>query len=325
MAKKAHLKIVKKGYIAWNKWRDDNPKMLPDLSGANLSGANLKEANLIMTDLTEGNITGAYLYGTARDDWAIDGIKCDYIFWDQKGKNRVPKKRDFESEEFEKLYKQLPIIEYVFEKGFTPIDTFLMDRVVHDINKKHPEFELRLDSFHSRVKPRAIFTIIHKEYAGEAQTQIKEKYEAQIKALEAERDTLENCFRIAIQEPRIAIKRLEMTGDRYEMSGQAGVVGPHAHGHDMNFSQLLQMTSKIDLAKLADELSQLRKEMKSEPNTPERDASIGEIAAAEVAAKNERGPLALEHLKKAGNLALEIAEKISTTVAASAIKSSLGL
>ncbi|TES90080.1 MAG: pentapeptide repeat-containing protein [Desulfobacteraceae bacterium] len=380
MAKKAHLEILEKGCEAWNKWRDDNPKIVPDLSGAvlsfahlanadlsganlsganlmhtelicarlanadlsgaflwhanlveadlsgaDLSGADLRNANLVMTTLTEGNITGAYLYGTARDDWTIGDIKCDYIFWDLDQKNRVPKERDFESEEFEKLYKHLPTIEYVFEKGLTPIDAFLMDLVVHDINKKHPKFELRLDSFHSRVNPRAIFTIINKDYADEVQSQIKEKYEAQIKVLKAERDTLEDCFRMAIQKPHIAIKRLEMTRDKYHISGQAGAVGSHPHSHDMHFSQLSQMASEIDLAKLADELSQLRREMRNEADTPERDSSIGEIAAAEVAAKNAKGPQALEHLKKVGKRALELAEKIGTTVAASAIKASLGL
>lgn len=100
-------------------------------------------------------------------------------------------------------------------------------------------------------------------------------------------------------------------------------MGPHAH--DMNFIQLVQLASEIDLARLADELSQLRAKMKSEPDTPERDPSIGEVAAAEVAAKDGKGPQALEHLKKAGKRALEVAEKIGTTVAASALKSSLGL
>jgi uncharacterized protein YjbI with pentapeptide repeats len=41
--------LLKKGVAAWNKWRDENPDVCPDLSGANLMGANLRrKANLMM-------------------------------------------------------------------------------------------------------------------------------------------------------------------------------------------------------------------------------------------------------------------------------------
>ena len=200
-----------------------------------------------------------------------------------------------------------------------------MDQVVQAINEKHPEFELRLDSFHSRAKARAIFTIIREEYASEAVSQIREKYETQIKVIEAERNTLENCFRMAIQEPHIAISKLEMSGDKYEISGQAGAVGRYAHAHDININQLVKIVSEIDLPKLADELSKLRREMGNTADTPEHHLSTGEIAAAEIAAKNAKGPQALEHLKKAGKWAFEVAEKIGTPLASSALKSALGL
>ena len=231
-----------------------------DLSEANLAKVHFTEAILILVNLTKGNLTGAKLYGTARDDWIIDDIKCDHIFWDMNGKNRFPQERDFEAGEFEKLYKQLPTIEHVFENGFTPIDAFLIDQVVEAINEKHPEFELRLDSFHWRVNPRAVFSVIQREYADKASRQIEERYQNQIKVLEGKYDTLKHCFRMSIQEPRIAIGRLLMKGDDFEISGQAGAVGSHSYAHDMNFNQSVEMASKIDLVKLSDELSQLRQE-----------------------------------------------------------------
>jgi hypothetical protein len=299
-----------------------------DLIGVNLSGADLIEANLIGANLKDANITGANLYGTARDDWKINGIKCDYLFWDQEGVNRIPKDEHFETGEFEELYKQLPTIEYVFEKGFTPVDAFVMDQVVQAINKKHPEFELSLDSFHSRVKPRAVFTVLHQKHADEAINQIKVNYERKIndlyEALEGERSRFDKLVTKLVEEPRIAIRVLEM-GDKYEIKGQVGAVGPGAHAHDMSFNQLWQKaSSEIDLIKLAEELEQLRLELRKEATTPEHDASIGEIAAAELAAKDDKGPKALEHLKKAGKWTLVVAEKIGTTVAATALKTALG-
>jgi hypothetical protein len=34
MANDAHVALLKKGVTAWNKWRDENPKIHPDLANA---------------------------------------------------------------------------------------------------------------------------------------------------------------------------------------------------------------------------------------------------------------------------------------------------
>ena len=135
------------------------------LSNADLYGADLRYAQLVRTDLTDANITAAYLYGTARDDWIIDGIKCDFVYWDPKPhlndskeeqeerwkrEHRVPEDRNFRPGEIEEFYRQLPTFEYYFEQRFTPLDPLIMDQVVQAINERRPEIELKLDSFHSR-------------------------------------------------------------------------------------------------------------------------------------------------------------------------------
>jgi hypothetical protein len=65
------------------------------IKGADLSGANLIGANLIRANLNNSVITGANLYGTARDDWKIEGVKCDYILWN-KEKIHFADSKDFE-------------------------------------------------------------------------------------------------------------------------------------------------------------------------------------------------------------------------------------
>ena len=142
------------------------------------------------TNLTNANITGVCLYGTARDNWKIDGIKCDYVYFDAEREERIPKDRDFEPGEFEELYRYLPTIDYYFENGFTPLDAVIMDKVVQAINEQHPEFELKLDSFHSRGQPHATFTVLHKEVADEALQQIASEYDTKIKVLEGQKEQL---------------------------------------------------------------------------------------------------------------------------------------
>jgi len=61
MAKQKHLKILKQGVEAWNKWREESRNIRPDLSDANLSGANLSGANLSRAILVRTNLSGANL------------------------------------------------------------------------------------------------------------------------------------------------------------------------------------------------------------------------------------------------------------------------
>jgi len=61
MANDEHVAILKKGAAAWNKWRDENPDIRPDLSGANLREAHLFKANLGGANLTEAHLSRAHL------------------------------------------------------------------------------------------------------------------------------------------------------------------------------------------------------------------------------------------------------------------------
>lgn len=114
-------------------------------------------------------------------------------------------------------------------------------------------------------------------------------------------------------------------GDKYDISGQTGAVGPNAHAHDINFNQIWnQVQGSIDLPKLVSDLSALRQQMKKEAVEPEHDIAVSEVARAEQAAKGGDGSKTLEHLKSAGKWALDIATKIGTSLAVEAIKASMG-
>ncbi|MBV9453271.1 MAG: pentapeptide repeat-containing protein, partial [Rubrobacter sp.] len=59
MADEAQLNILKQqGVTAWNKWREENLDVRPDLQQANLSGADLYQANLSGADLVGCSIYG---------------------------------------------------------------------------------------------------------------------------------------------------------------------------------------------------------------------------------------------------------------------------
>jgi hypothetical protein len=69
MAKPEHLAILRQGVIAWNKWREENPGIRPDLGGAglntdtynlhNFDHANFREANLAGTEIWSGSLNSS--------------------------------------------------------------------------------------------------------------------------------------------------------------------------------------------------------------------------------------------------------------------------
>lgn len=61
MANKEHLKILKQGVEVWNKWREDHPDVIPDLTGANLQEVNFLESDLEGTSLRDANLKNANL------------------------------------------------------------------------------------------------------------------------------------------------------------------------------------------------------------------------------------------------------------------------
>lgn len=114
-------------------------------------------------------------------------------------------------------------------------------------------------------------------------------------------------------------------GDKY-VAVQAGAMGPGAHAHDMNFNQVWnQLSNSIDLPSLSSELSKLRAKLKEKATDAEHDIAVGSLALAEQAAKKGDGSKTLEYLAKAGKWALDAATQIGTTVAAEAIKKSIGM
>jgi uncharacterized protein YjbI with pentapeptide repeats len=63
MSNPEHIEILKQGAKAWNKWRDENPKLEPDLKAADLMEVDLRKANLRYADLGFAELYLANLSG----------------------------------------------------------------------------------------------------------------------------------------------------------------------------------------------------------------------------------------------------------------------
>jgi len=84
-----------------------------------------------------------------------------------------------------------------------------------------------------------------------------------------------------------------------------------------------QAASHLDLPKLAEELQQLRKALRQEATEVGHDAAVVAVGEAEQAAREGNAQGALDHLKKAGKWAFDVATKVGISIASDAIKTAL--
>lgn len=92
MANDQHLEKLRRGVDSWNRWRDKNHLIIPDLSAidvadgtlininfhnANLSGANLSNTRLAMSNLVHADLRGANLNGALLADTDLQYAKLN--------------------------------------------------------------------------------------------------------------------------------------------------------------------------------------------------------------------------------------------------------
>ncbi len=286
-----------------------------------LRGLDLREIDFRQANLSRADITGTKLYNTARENWIIDGIRCDYVYWDEAGEQRTPPDRDFRPGEFEELHKQLPTFEYIFEQGFTPLDPLIMDRVVQAINERNKEFSLELVSFDKRGQPHATFTVCHLEHVEKAKQQIAAGYEENRIAPERQEQLMAAVLGLIENQSKLIDKipssRGLAMGDNYYISGgQIGAVGQSASASGNTFQQITA------------DLSLLHEEMQRSAKTPEQRTAAENVAKAAQAASEQNESAMLQHLKNlknVGKFALDCAKTIGTDVAAECLKKAMGM
>jgi hypothetical protein len=73
MANEEHLKILLQGVEVWNRWRNDNPEIEPDLREADLKKAELNQINLRKTNLCRASLSGAHFKKADLGDANLSG------------------------------------------------------------------------------------------------------------------------------------------------------------------------------------------------------------------------------------------------------------
>jgi hypothetical protein len=325
-----------------------------NLSGADLSHAvcrdvDFRQATLIDTCFDGADLTGAKLWQMQRGGWSIRGVTCQYAFRDRDGKEPT----EYGDGDFERIFAEKPRIVLRYPGGLSPVELAMLPLIVERLQTEHPDCVLHIRSVQDDGNGATV-TITIDDRAGrsaEAFAQdievLRQDFAAIQQRLQHEerlRLEIECRYRAVVEDvlpkvleralPKTEVNVGQITGptiiegtamsrDTYNISGQAGAVGPNSHAHDMAFQQI---QNSLDLPKLAEELGRLRSAMKQESEgTREQDKAVAAVAEAEEAAIKGDGRASLRHLNTAGKWALGIAEKIGVPVAVDAIKKALGL
>jgi hypothetical protein len=67
MANQEHVDRLLQGVEVWNQWRQENPKVKPNLVGADLKHINLEGTSLIFADLSDSDLSNSDLF--VNKDW----------------------------------------------------------------------------------------------------------------------------------------------------------------------------------------------------------------------------------------------------------------
>jgi uncharacterized protein YjbI with pentapeptide repeats len=170
---------------------------------SNLKGVKFTYADLSDSLFNSVLLTGACFHRSSISFWNIRNIKCKYVYLDSQRKNRYPKDRNFEPREFERLYRSIPTIEFIFEKGLRWIDIFAFGSVENNLQKDKPEFQAKLISIDRKgTHPRVIFEVVSEIIKEEAEKEIRRRFEETIEILNIESERQYNIIQQLLKYPR---------------------------------------------------------------------------------------------------------------------------
>lgn len=146
--------------------------------------------------------------------------------------------------------------------------------------------------------------------------QLLAEYHEENKASREERKGLMAALLGLIENQNNLIKQINQSvgssmGDIHIYGGQFGAVGQKATASGNTFQQIIN------------ELSRLREEMMSQAKTPEQRTAAEDVAKAEEAARQQNEPAMRRYLQKAGQWALDCAQRIGADVATEYLKKTI--
>jgi hypothetical protein len=156
----------------------------------------------------------------------------------------------------------------------------------------------------------------------------EKEFHAEIAELRTDNQALHREILQMAQDAKTKIQTevVGMSSDRYDINGsQAGAIGPNAtvSNNQLHQENVQNSLSGVDMNQLAQQLQVLTEKLKTLAADPDQYAALSEVSYAAQAASKQDKNGTLEHLKKAGVWALQVAKDIGVQVAATALTAAL--
>jgi hypothetical protein len=303
--------------------------------------AELRVARLLNARLDGATLTGARLWETLRAGWSIKGVICEYVYLDEK----VKEKSVYSPGEFERLFADKTIVRLFYKDGINQLEIASLPALIKHLEESHPGSGLRLVSIKEDSGGVVVELAIEdagdqspgqlKRLKTEIEITAQRAIENEKKFLEGEKQRLQleamlkksdEIIDKLIFRPTIKVQG-DYMGDTYNISGQVGAAGQNASASNMTFNQIVNhFEQSIDLQALARQLAELRQAMSQiQSSSPQTAIALGKIAEAEIAAQEKNPSKVMKSLKAAGEWTLDFAKEIGKEVVVAAIKQSIGM
>jgi hypothetical protein len=201
-----------------------------NLSEANLSGADLYTARLIDTKLDGATLTGARLWEAQRARWSIKGVICEYVYWDENGKEVS----DYSPGEFERLFADKTKVRLFYKDGVSPLEIATIPALIKLLEDSHPGVALRLVSIHEDSGGVVVELAI--EDAGDQSPEQLKQLSAEIKITAQHSIEFERKF-LADQRQRLQLEETQLETGALSVLESGAIVKVKGRDDDNNIPE----------------------------------------------------------------------------------------
>ncbi len=193
------------------------------------------ECNLYRLSLHDSNLTGVSFSDTVFDFSFVGNVQCDYFYQNEK---RLPREGKFKEGEFQRIYRKLNDFDLFFDQGITVEDTVVCNALLQQINQKHPEWGVLIDSINFRSGiPFVRFSFLDKSLSTEIEKYINGQFDT-LKLITDISDQVNDMKKKILEK----IDNIPETSINYHGSvtgvihGDNGVINVNSSDQNMNIS-----------------------------------------------------------------------------------------
>lgn len=161
------------------------------ISECSFTNSDLRRSVWVKASVHKSKFTGCQIWAWTVEAWHLEHTICRYVFDDEAGSRRMPEQprdgqfeSEFRSDEFERIYRYMPTIRLVFERGFQIFDIILANEIVEHLKQTEPALGIAIRSIDNKgIYPEILFGFSNEADRDEVSERVVERYRSEIRRL----------------------------------------------------------------------------------------------------------------------------------------------